>query len=132
MGRELKRVPLDFDYPIDELWAGYLIKPSFCSDHISCELCKHYAKLKGIDIAKHSCPDFVTHYRTKDDFDPPKGDGYQLWNTTTEGHPMSPVFKTLEELSAWCETNATTFADCTASKEKWYEMLSKSLVYHTP
>jgi len=25
MGRELKRVPLDFDHPIDEIWPGYLM-----------------------------------------------------------------------------------------------------------
>lgn len=23
MGREMKRVPLDFDYPINQIWKGY-------------------------------------------------------------------------------------------------------------
>ncbi len=32
---------------------------------------------------------------------PPKGDGYQLWETVTEGSPISPVFATPEALAAW-------------------------------
>ena len=33
--------------------------------------------------------------------DPPKGDGWQLWETVTEGSPISPVFATADELAAW-------------------------------
>lgn len=33
--------------------------------------------------------------------DPPKGDGWQLWETVTEGSPISPVFATSDELAAW-------------------------------
>jgi hypothetical protein len=33
--------------------------------------------------------------------DPPKGDGWQLWETVTEGSPISPVFRTADELAAW-------------------------------
>lgn len=33
--------------------------------------------------------------------DPPTGEGWQLWETTTEGSPMSPVFVTAEELAGW-------------------------------
>lgn len=33
--------------------------------------------------------------------DPPKGEGWQLWETTTEGSPMSPVFATAEDLAGW-------------------------------
>lgn len=32
---------------------------------------------------------------------PPKGPGYQLWETVSEGSPISPVFKTPEELADW-------------------------------
>lgn len=31
MGRELKRVPLDFDYPLHKVWYGYFVDNiSFC------------------------------------------------------------------------------------------------------
>lgn len=33
--------------------------------------------------------------------DPPKGDGWQLWETVSEGSPISPVFATSDELAAW-------------------------------
>jgi hypothetical protein len=33
--------------------------------------------------------------------DPPEGEGWQLWETTSEGSPMSPVFAAPEELAGW-------------------------------
>lgn len=54
----------------------------------------------------------------------------QLWETTSEGSPVSPVFATLDELCAWCETNATTFGSFKASKEEWKKMLDEDFVHH--
>ena len=63
-------------------------------------------------------------------YDPPEVEGFQLWETTSEGSPTSPVFKTLEELCEWCEKNATTFASHKATKEEWFKMLSDDFVSH--
>lgn len=38
MGREVKRVPLDFDWPIREVWSGFLRPDSF--DEVKCPDCK--------------------------------------------------------------------------------------------
>lgn len=41
---------------------------------------------------------------TKDSWErtePPSGAGYQLWETVTEGSPISPVFASQEELAVW-------------------------------
>jgi len=62
--------------------------------------------------------------------EPPQGDGYQLWETTSEGSPLSPVFKTLEELCEWAENNATTFGSYKTSKKEWMEMLDEDFVCH--
>jgi hypothetical protein len=73
MGREIKRVPMDFSFPLgksyaDEQWFAH----------------------------KATCP-------TPDDCDcdyernPPKGDGWQLWQTVSNG-PITPVYATPEEL----------------------------------
>jgi len=35
------------------------------------------------------------------EYEPPKGPGWQLWETVSEGSPMSPVFVTAEGLAAW-------------------------------
>lgn len=65
------------------------------------------------------------------DFEPPKGDGFQLWETTSEGSPQSPVFATLDELCTWCATNATTFGSHRATAEEWRKMLDADFVAHT-
>ena len=62
--------------------------------------------------------------------DPPIGNGFQLWTTTNEGAPYSPVFETIELLCEWCEVNATTFADYKTTKENWKKMLEGRNVYH--
>lgn len=33
--------------------------------------------------------------------DPPEGDGWQLWETVSEGSPISPVFATADMLAGW-------------------------------
>lgn len=122
MGRTLKRVPLDFDWPLNKVWRGYLI--STCLDDADCDQCRIFAKWKDIPLTNYDCPDFEPFKG------PPTGDGFQLWETTSEGSPTSPVFATLDELCAWCETNATTFASETATAEKWREMLITDNVHH--
>lgn len=64
------------------------------------------------------------------EIEPPTGDGYQLWETTSEGSPTSPVFATLDELCEWAAGNATTFGSFTASKEDWMRMLGEDFVVH--
>lgn len=85
MTRVLKRVPLDFSWPIGKIWEGY-----------------------------------ETHKKAE----PPTGDGYQMWETTTEGSPKSPVFATLDELCSWCGDNATVYADKRLTAEEWKTYLT--------
>lgn len=64
-------------------------------------------------------------------YDPPKGEAFQLWNTTTEGHPMSPVFSSLEELCEYLEIEGVSvFGRNTATKEEWFNMLDDGFVSH--
>lgn len=52
--------------------------------------------------------------------EPPAGEGYQLWRTTTEGTPMSPVFETPEALARWlADNNASSFGSTTATYDQW-------------
>jgi hypothetical protein len=75
-------------------------------------------------------PDVLAASEAWQSEEPPEGEGYQLWETTSEGSPASPVFKTLDELCEWCETNATTFASYQTSKEEWKRMLQEDFVCH--
>lgn len=77
------------------------------------------------------------HERAKSDYEnwkgyePPKGEGFQLWSTTTEGHPMTPVFETLDLLCEYCENEkVSVFGSHTASKDEWKKMLDDGLVSH--
>lgn len=56
--------------------------------------------------------------------DPPTGDGWQMWETTSEGSPISPVFDTPEALARWCETGATVFGNDRATAVEWMRIIS--------
>jgi len=57
-------------------------------------------------------------------YEPPKGNGWQMWETTSEGSPMSPVFKTPEELARWLtDNNASTFGHSTTDYDTWLNMI---------
>lgn len=213
MGRELKRVPMDFDWPIGEIWSGYLSpawrpcpsddcengstiagayvgalasllllvgsdatedrsphpylleipsslaprrKPGKDAIELSTGLAgraprgpighdaidrwtaaRKIAAAAGLPEDWGTCKVCQGHAIHPDDHeaseawehtDPPEGDGYQLWNTTTEGHPMTPVFATLDELCDHAAEHCTTFADNRASAEGWRSMLDGGTV----
>ncbi len=117
--RELKRVHLDFEWELNIVWYGYLIQD--CIDGV-CVECKKYAKIMGIEFHKSDCPDYKKLH------DPPKGDGYQCWESTSEGSPISPVFKTLDELCEWLANNSgdTILRDYT--KEDWINTLKEKSI----
>jgi len=130
MGRLLKRVSMDYDYELNEGWKGYLAS-EYSGDHegwfTSCEEC---AK------AGNECDEGASYclYKNEDKwfYDPPEGEGFQLWENTSEGSPVSPVFNTLDELCQYAEKNCVVFADNFISKEEWYDMLNKDgKTHHT-
>lgn len=52
--------------------------------------------------------------------EPPSGPGWQMWETTTEGSPISPVFDTPEALARWlADTRASMFGDDGAAYAVW-------------
>lgn len=163
MGREVRRVPLDFEWPIGEVWKGF-INPHYrrcpyckagysaayeaISEHINRlmwdqRVQEHEAgrkittflagrssegrifghdsmdawaairkigELAGLDDSWRCCsqcdgtgvdPLVKAAYEAWEDYDPPAGDGWQVWETVSEGSPVSPVFPTAEELATW-------------------------------
>lgn len=137
MGRALKRVPLDFDYMMGRVWYGYYLSLITCqsTDKEHCEQCKKMAQIKNIPMTDYGCPNWEKYLeepvkKLEELLEVPNGEGFQLWETTSEGSPISPVFETLDELCEWCDGNATTFGSLKASKEEWKKMLSNDFVYH--
>lgn len=190
MSREVRRVALDFDWPLDKTWAGYLMPDALCERN--CEACggtgysaagrwlsdtfygdryarragwhncisqaevdylfEHGRLRKGRDpetaaevnalnespglfghdaINRHLliayrlerlglpelCDDCegngsVERYRGQradaeawEPTEPPTGEGWQFWETASEGSPISPVFPTREALVEWLTTD---------------------------
>ena len=119
MGREIKRVALDFDWPIGKIWTGY--KLCLCSVvGEDCDTCRAFAKQAKLEMTSYNCPNIPQ-------LEPPSGDGYQLWETVSEGSPMTPVFAAPEELAQWCVDNTvSTFGYQTTSYENWLKFITKS------
>ncbi len=74
--------------------------------------------------AGHTWPDKKTkwrydHWKPKG---PPKGEGYQIWETVSKGSPISPVFATPEELAAHMATTRWG-ADKGTSYEAWLSFI---------
>jgi hypothetical protein len=88
-------------------------------------------KVCGGDGDRWPTPEIKARYEAWKPEDPPTGEGFQLWETTSEGSPVSPVFETIEELCTWCADNATTFGSSKASAEDWRRMLDADFVTHT-
>ena len=122
MGRQLRRVPLDFDWPLNEVWPGFYL--SICNEmsdkkgrsiEDSCKLCRQFAQLASVPL-KGDCPDV--------DVEPPTGDGYQLWETVSEGSPVSPVFVTPEHLAQWLtEPGNDTSITQDTNYEQWLKFI---------
>jgi len=51
--------------------------------------------------------------------EPPEGPGFQMWETVTEGSPISPVFATAEELAVWMAEESSRTGDQEKSAEEW-------------
>lgn len=93
--------------------------PSFLG-HDSCDhwsAMKKILKAAGMKKGWGSCPHCkgdgaiwanaedkkkYNRWRSKE---PPKGKGYQMWETVSEGSPISPVFATPDELATWLAKN---------------------------
>ncbi len=48
---------------------------------------------------------------------------FMLYEDTTEGTPLSPAFATLEEVAEYAAKHCSTFADFKATAEEWLRML---------
>ncbi len=84
MGREIKRVPLDFNFPLDASWHD----DAWNKHRKTCPKGTGPDDYDADDEAHDEC-DVVTAV--------PQGEGWQLWQTVSDG-PITPVFATPEEL----------------------------------
>ncbi len=127
MGRTVKRVPIGFDWPMYYIWWGYQL------DSVPCQTCKSTGKTSqpiilgssGKYDTRHTfeteiCPTCHGEGKAYPKVDLPGGPGYQLWEITSEGSPISPVFATAEELAIWIVDNESAlFIEHSMPYEDW-------------
>jgi len=146
MGRELRKVPAGWEHPKKDDGRYHPMFNEYYVDALNDWLKEH----KQWEDGTH--PDLVEKPERKQEYpfyaewggNPPDVEYYQtrkytdeelthiqLYETTSEGTPCSPVFKAdeFDELCAWAADNCTTFASFKATKEEWKKMLSDGLVY---
>lgn len=57
--------------------------------------------------------------------DPPTGDGWQLWTTTSEGAPITPPFSTAQDLARHCvAAGVSVFGDETVDYARWLAIIA--------
>lgn len=55
--------------------------------------------------------------------EPPTGEAYQVWETVSEGSPISPAFANPEELAEWLVDNRKNSIDDGTTKEQWMKFI---------
>ena len=147
MGRELRRVPANWEHPKNDKCSYQPMYDEFYEDVMDEWIENHKKWLNGThpDLVKNpklkeeyplyamydgGTPD-IEYYQTKK-YSEEELTHIQLYERTSEGTPLSPVFKKeeFEKLCEWAAENATTFASFKATKQEWMDMLKDNFVHH--
>jgi hypothetical protein len=69
-------------------------------------------------------PDVMEAYEAWTQTEPPAGEGWQLWETTSEGSPQTPVFETPEELARYCtDSKVSSIGYQSETYETWLKFI---------
>ncbi len=120
MGREVRKVPADWQHPKDNITGKY--KPLYPGDgyETSAKRFMEKANADGLQEAIDwfgQAPD-INNYMPN--WPESERTHFMMYENTSEGTPISPAFKTPEELARWlADTGASAFGDSCASYEDW-------------
>ena len=119
MGREVRRVPADWQHPKDSSTGNY--RPLHDGERYA-EMAEGFLEklnAEGLQeaIDHYGCVD-KNYYMPK--WTDEQKTHYMMYEDTSEGTPISPAFETPEKLARWLsDTGASAFANDTASYEGW-------------
>jgi hypothetical protein len=119
MGREVRRVPAHWEHPKQN---GRYIPHHDHFPYTQVEIAEGLREgwltdnppFYGVKVMPQWSEEERTHY--------------QMYETTSEGTPISPVMPTGESLARWlADNNANAFAGTTASYDEWLRMIRKGV-----
>jgi hypothetical protein len=136
MGREVRRVPADWEHPKDGLYrdGSTRYKPLFDGSFTErlAEYLEEKAKWERGEFPSYadaeskllSFEEWSSDAPREEDYMPdwpePKRTHLMMYETCSEGTPISPAFLTPEELARWLvDNNASAFGGDTASYKGW-------------
>ena len=129
MSREVFRVHKDFIWPLEKTWWGFLL-PSVpcqsCSEiaEPDCIICEGEAVVHPVVDPPRVEPWGPDDYKETSHYF--SNFGWQMWESCSEGSPISPVMDTPEDLARWlADSTATTFTDAKATYEEWLQIIIK-------
>ena len=119
MGREVRKVPADWQHPKDELTGNY--RPLFNGADYAEKAAgfMEKANAEGLQEAVdwYGCVDQNDYMPV---WTPEQATHFMMYEDSTEGTPISPAFATPEELASWlADTGASAFGSSTGSYEGW-------------
>lgn len=118
MGREVRMVPAGFEHPKDI--ADHFIP---LLDDFAAAMREYYDQQEAYDHAdagEMECPYEPDAGEYMPEFPDGTATHYMMYETCSEGTPISPAFATPEELARWLAANgASAFGEITATYEEW-------------
>jgi len=118
MGREVRRVPADWKHPEDEHGQPVptLNHFTYSVDEIVEGIADGWLVGGPPNYGCATMPDWPDSERTH----------WQMYETCSEGTPISPVMESPEALARWLADNeASAFGDRTATYEQWLTMIKR-------
>ena len=117
MGREVRKVHAEWNHPLNDAGDGH--KPLYDGYKEDSKAFLELVNIKGLQEAVDymGCPDKKDYMP---DWDDEEKTHLMMYEDASKGTPISPAFKTPEELARWLEDNsASSFGRSTATYEQW-------------
>lgn len=83
-----------------------------------CKMCEG----EGSIFPSQKVKELQENWYENERYEPPAGEAYQVWETVSEGSPISPPFMTPEELADWMVANDRSTTK-NVDREKWIEFI---------
>lgn len=130
MSREVRVIAKSFDWPLNKTWWGYVLPPIPCKqcmglfdeDTVNCPVCGGTQRVyPQVTLEWFGISSDFGQRVMRGDFD---SYGFQMWEITSEGSPISPICDSPEDLAQWLADNgASASGSLTADYETWLKMI---------